>query len=112
MARRVARRGPTQRPSRVDQPNARLVSGRQKVVAPGNSLIASRTRLVIIVVATVFVAAVAACGGGRSSPDGSEGANSPATYNAGVGKVCNPSNRPGGTLRMGNSGDWDSFDPA
>jgi peptide/nickel transport system substrate-binding protein len=33
-------------------------------------------------------------------------------YNAAVGKVLNPSNTKGGTLRMANFGDWDSLDPA
>jgi peptide/nickel transport system substrate-binding protein len=33
-------------------------------------------------------------------------------YDAAVGKVFNPSNVKGGTLRMANAGDWDSFDPA
>lgn len=31
--------------------------------------------------------------------------------NGGVGKVHNPSDTKGGTLRMANSGDWDSLDP-
>ncbi len=33
-------------------------------------------------------------------------------FNAAVGKVFNPSDKTGGTLKMANNGDWDSLDPA
>ena len=34
-----------------------------------------------------------------------------AEFNAAIGKVFNPSDKKGGTLKMANSGDWDSLDP-
>lgn len=74
------------------------------------------------VVATVALTAaaalgLAACGGGSSTSSGtgaSSGSGSASTpeFNAAVGKVFNPSDKKGGTLRMANSGDWDSLDPA
>jgi len=60
--------------------------------------------------ALVLTLALAACGGNKASTGG--GSTTAATYNAGVGKVFNPSDAKGGTLRMANSGDWDSLDPA
>jgi peptide/nickel transport system substrate-binding protein len=62
--------------------------------------------------ALVLTLALAACGGNTSSSGGGGGsANTPA-FNAGVGKIFNPSDAKGGTIRMANSGDWDSLDPA
>jgi peptide/nickel transport system substrate-binding protein len=43
--------------------------------------------------------------------DTNSGGTVEAAANAGVGKVFNPSNTKGGTLKMANSGDWDSLDP-
>jgi len=57
----------------------------------------------------VLTLALAACGGDNAS---TEGETTAPGYNAGVGKTFNPSNVKGGTLRMANSGDWDSLDPA
>jgi peptide/nickel transport system substrate-binding protein len=66
--------------------------------------------------AAVLAVTLAACGGGGSGGAGassgsSSGGASP-SFNAGVGKVFNPSGAKGGTLRFANSGDWDSLDPA
>jgi peptide/nickel transport system substrate-binding protein len=61
--------------------------------------------------ALVLGLALAACGGNDSSSGGG-GTTTVAAYNAGVGKVFNPSDVKGGTLRYANSGDWDSLDPA
>jgi peptide/nickel transport system substrate-binding protein len=57
--------------------------------------------------------ALAACGG-QNTTNGTDdnGTNTAPDYNAGVGKVFNPSEAKGGTLRMANSGDWDSLDGA
>jgi len=69
--------------------------------------------------AAVIAIALTACGGSSSgggssaSSSGSAGgAGSAPAFNAGVGKVFNPSDAKGGTLRFANSGDWDSLDPA
>jgi peptide/nickel transport system substrate-binding protein len=67
----------------------------------------------VAAVATLALA-LAACGGsssGSSSSSSSSSGSSPA-FNAAVGKVYNPSDVKGGTLRMANEGDWDSLDPA
>jgi peptide/nickel transport system substrate-binding protein len=66
------------------------------------------------VVAAVAVGAglalvLAGCGGSKSKPTTN---TVTVEYNAGVGKVFNPSTKTGGTLRFANSGDWDSLDPA
>jgi peptide/nickel transport system substrate-binding protein len=62
---------------------------------------------------------LAACGGSSSGGSGSAasssssgGGSTKAEFNAAVGKVFNPSDAKGGTLRFANSGDWDSLDPA
>src|SRR5829696_4484610 len=59
----------------------------------------------------VLTLALAACGGGDDETS-TGGGGSVAEYNAGVGKIFNPSDVKGGTLRMANAGDWDSLDPA
>jgi peptide/nickel transport system substrate-binding protein len=69
-----------------------------------------RTRIMAAVaVASALAVGLTACGGGTSTSS-SSGA---ATFSAATGgKVVNASETKGGTLRMANSGDWDSLDPA
>jgi peptide/nickel transport system substrate-binding protein len=59
---------------------------------------------------------LAACGGGTTTSgnngNGSGNNNAAPTQDAGVGKIYNPSDAKGGTLRIANSGDFDSTDPA
>ncbi|GAA3433876.1 ABC transporter substrate-binding protein [Kutzneria kofuensis] len=62
-----------------------------------------------VAVATALATGLTACGGGSGS-SGSGGSAS--AFNAANGKVVNPSDAKGGTIRMANSGDWDSLDPA
>jgi peptide/nickel transport system substrate-binding protein len=70
-----------------------------------------------ITTATAVSAAVAlslvACGGPKASPGGSSSSGGAATpeFNAAVGKVFNPSDKKGGTLRMAITQNWDSTDP-
>jgi peptide/nickel transport system substrate-binding protein len=81
----------------------------------GVQLQMKRNRLMSTVALGAAVAlGVAACGGGdNGDKKSSNGASkSTAAFNAGVGKVFNPSETKGGTLRFANSGDWDSLDPA
>jgi peptide/nickel transport system substrate-binding protein len=54
--------------------------------------------------------ALAGCGSSKKSTE--SGSTTTAAYNAGVGKVFNPSTKKGGTLRFAHSGDFDSLDPA
>ncbi|BAJ32297.1 MULTISPECIES: ABC transporter substrate-binding protein [Kitasatospora] len=58
-------------------------------------------------------------GGGSSasasasrSADGGGGSTTTAAYGAAIGRVLNPSDQKGGTLKLGLSGDLDSLDPA
>jgi peptide/nickel transport system substrate-binding protein len=53
-----------------------------------------------------LVLVLTSCGGNTTS------SNTTAEFNAGVGKVFNPSDAKGGTLRIANAADWDSLDPA
>ncbi|NUR99525.1 MAG: ABC transporter substrate-binding protein [Kribbellaceae bacterium] len=70
-----------------------------------------------ITTATAVSAAVAlslvACGGPKATPGGgsSNGGGATAEFNAAVGKVFNPSDKKGGTLRMAITQQWDSTDP-
>ena len=54
---------------------------------------------------------VTACGGGGSSGQGTGQSTAAAEFNAGLTAPVNPSETKGGTLRVANSGDWDSLDP-
>ncbi len=71
-----------------------------------------RRRSVLAVVAATALGTGLAAGGddGGSEGSGDESATK-AEFNAGFGKVFNPSDAKGGTLRFANSGDWDSLDP-
>ena len=65
----------------------------------------------LVAVGAVGVIALAACGSSNSSA--TPGTSAATTgYNAGVTSVVNPSTVTGGTLRLGESGDVDSYDPA
>lgn len=75
-----------------------------------------RTRIIPATAATAAVALVlAACGdtntGGGGNNSGGGGGGNVAAFNAADGKVFNPSDKKGGTLRMANSGNFDSVDP-
>lgn len=59
---------------------------------------------------------LAACGGTSTTPPAKSGEPGAAAakdeFNAAVTGVFNPSTKKGGTLKLANSGDWDSLDPA
>ncbi|GAA0599739.1 ABC transporter substrate-binding protein [Kutzneria viridogrisea] len=61
-----------------------------------------------VAVTAALTMGLSACGGGT----GGSSSTTAAAFNAGVGKVFNPSDAKGGTIRIANSGDWDSLDPA
>src|SRR5438034_965591 len=72
-----------------------------------------RTKALMAIVATAALG-LTACGGnsGSSSSGSGSGGAAANSFNAGVGKIWNPSDQKGGILKMGQSGDWaDSVDP-
>ncbi len=64
--------------------------------------------VIAVALATVVALAAQACGG---QPTGSNTTNNTPQFNAAMGKVFNPSDKKGGTIKIANSGDWDSLDP-
>src|SRR5688500_7597179 len=63
----------------------------------------------------VVALGLAGCGGGTGGTTGGgtgTGGGATPAFNAATGKVYNPSEKEGGTLRVANKGDWDSLDPA
>jgi peptide/nickel transport system substrate-binding protein len=74
-----------------------------------------RKRLVPAIAAgAAFVMVLSACGGSSDDGDGGGGGettNTPA-FNAGVGKLFNPSDAKGGIIKMADNGEPDSLDPA
>ena len=60
-----------------------------------------------VAVAAALATGLTACGGSGASQNSSAG-----SFDAAIGKVFNPSDAKGGTIRMANTGDWDSLDPA
>ncbi|MFC5267932.1 ABC transporter substrate-binding protein [Kribbella qitaiheensis] len=67
-----------------------------------------------IAVSAVAALSLAACGGNDNSGSdnsGGGGNTAKAEFNAAVGKVYNPSDAKGGTLRMAVTENWDSVDP-
>ncbi len=72
----------------------------------------SRRKVVVGAVGAVAALVLAACGGGNVASSGGSGSGSGGGTNADANGVHNPSDQKGGTLRMANSGDWDSLDPA
>ncbi len=72
-----------------------------------------RPAVAAVSIGAALALAISACGGGNNSGNNANTSNgTAAAYNAGLGKVFNPSDAKGGTLRFANSGDWDSLDPA
>jgi peptide/nickel transport system substrate-binding protein len=70
-----------------------------------------RPAVALVALGVALALGMMACG--KSSNNGGGGGNAAvAAYNAAVGKVFNPSNVKGGTLRFANPGDWDSLDGA
>jgi peptide/nickel transport system substrate-binding protein len=62
-----------------------------------------------VALATALVLGLAACGGSPTNNENTNN-NTPA-FNAAMGKVFNPSDKKGGTIKLANGGDWDTLDP-
>jgi peptide/nickel transport system substrate-binding protein len=76
-----------------------------------------KSLVAVVALGAALTTGLAACGGGTTTNNNGTGNNgngsgSVAVADAGVGKVYNPSDVKGGTLRIANSGDFDSLDPA
>jgi peptide/nickel transport system substrate-binding protein len=64
-----------------------------------------------LAVSAALAIALTACGGGGSDTGGgTKAAGATAAFNAAMGKVYNPSDKKGGTIKFANAGDWDSLD--
>jgi peptide/nickel transport system substrate-binding protein len=70
----------------------------------------TRRATTLAAVGAVAALALAACGGG--SGDTTPSASAASGYNAAIDGIVNPSDKTGGTLSLGASGDCDSYDPA
>ncbi len=66
--------------------------------------------LVALSVTTALLASACGGGGGATGQNNGSGTDAPA-FNAALTTVVNPSETKGGTLKLANSGDWDSLDP-
>src|SRR5690349_19768932 len=66
----------------------------------------------VVVAGTVALAlALSACGGSKGNTS-SETSRKSETFNAGLNAMVNPSDKKGGTLKLANNDDVDSWDPA
>ena len=61
-----------------------------------------------VALSAVLTLGLAACGGGGESDENNEQNNTTPEFNAAMGKVFNPSDKKGGTLKYAISTDWDS----
>jgi peptide/nickel transport system substrate-binding protein len=65
-----------------------------------------------VALAAVAALGLGACGGGTSSDGDGDGSGAKAEFNAGLENVVNPSDKKGGIVKLGQSGDWgDTVDP-
>jgi peptide/nickel transport system substrate-binding protein len=77
-----------------------------------------KTTLGVTALSAVLALGLSACGGGGTPAASQSGSAAPAgggakgEFNAALTQVFNPSDKKGGILKLANSGDWDSLDPA
>ncbi len=70
-----------------------------------------KSRVLAASVAVVALTLSAACGGSGDSDSDTSGNSAKPEFNAALTKVFNASDKKGGTIKMANSGDWDTLDP-
>ena len=73
----------------------------------------NRNRRTLVAGTAVLALALSAGCGGSDNNNNTDGNNGTATpeFNAALSQVFNPSDKKGGTVKLANSGDWDSLDP-
>ncbi len=72
----------------------------------------THTRRVLVAGTAVLALTLsAACGGGGDTDRNDDNNATRPEFNAAIGKVFNPSDKKGGTVKLANSGDWDTLDP-
>lgn len=69
----------------------------------------NRRKVTAVAITALLAVGLAACKGAET-PDNTTDSNTPA-FNAAMGKIFNPSDKKGGTIKFANSGDWDTLDP-
>ncbi|WP_026162452.1 ABC transporter substrate-binding protein [Kribbella catacumbae] len=65
----------------------------------------------VAALSAVVALALSACGGGGGNDNGTAAGGAKNEFNAGLAAVVNPSDKKGGTIKMGHSDTWDSLDP-
>ena len=70
-----------------------------------------KSKVLVAGTAVLALTLSAACGGGGNDSDSNSSNASKPEFNAALTKVFNPSDKKGGTIRLANSGDWDTLDP-
>jgi peptide/nickel transport system substrate-binding protein len=70
-----------------------------------------KSRVLAASVAVVALTLSAACGGSGESDSDTSGSSAKPEFNAALTKVFNASDKKGGTIKLANSGDWDTLDP-
>jgi len=69
-----------------------------------------KTRVLVAATAVLALGLTTACGGGNDDSSSSSSAAKP-EFNGALTKIYNPSDKKGGTIKLANSGDWDTLDP-
>ena len=69
-----------------------------------------KTRVLVAATAVLALGLTTACGGSKDDSSSSSSAAKP-EFNGALTKIYNPSEKKGGTIKLANSGDWDTLDP-
>jgi peptide/nickel transport system substrate-binding protein len=70
-----------------------------------------KTRVLVAATAVLALVTTAACSGSKDDSSSTSSSSTKAEFNAALTKVFNASTKKGGTVKMANSGDWDTLDP-
>jgi peptide/nickel transport system substrate-binding protein len=70
-----------------------------------------KTRVLVAATAVLALVSTAACSGSKDDSSTTGGSAAKPAFNAALNAVYNASTKKGGTVRLANSGDWDTLDP-